>query len=136
MKVNKQIIKNYIKKNLVRISKVSNYSIFLRNSTNSFFNKISKFEKYQDIIEEAEKKLAVRPSEIWLYDKNSIHSFKSFSFHRRGVWKTIRRSVWHTHSLWEVDLPEEPVIYLDIFCIYRGDQRNLCNHWAHWKMRS
>ena len=51
MKVNKQIIKNYIKKNLVRISKVSNYSIFLKNSTNSFFNKISKFEKYQDIIE-------------------------------------------------------------------------------------
>ena len=51
MKLNKQIIKNYIKENLVRISKVLNYSIFMKGSNSSFFNKVSKLEKYQNIIE-------------------------------------------------------------------------------------
>ena len=51
MKVNKQILKIYIKENLAKISKVLNYSIFINKSTNSFFNKISKLEKYQNIIE-------------------------------------------------------------------------------------
>ena len=40
-----------IKKNFAKISKFLNKSLFVKKSTNSFFNKISKLEKYQNIIE-------------------------------------------------------------------------------------
>ena len=51
MKNKKQIIKKYFKKNFVQISKFLSNSFFVRKSDNSFFNKVSKLEKYQNIIE-------------------------------------------------------------------------------------
>ena len=45
MKVNKQIINKYLKKNFEKLSK------FLKKRTDSYFNKISKLERYKIIIE-------------------------------------------------------------------------------------
>ena len=91
MKDKKQIIK----KNFTKISKFLNNSIFLRKSNSSFFNKISKFEKYQNIIEKLsqfnkeEKKK--KKSNKKISSKNEKHFFLINKFAKSKNYQKIKK---------------------------------------------